>query len=107
MSRHTTHSVYRGQPVRVVAGYDRQDGKLFLHVMRLPGHSGGGCTDRFVYDSVRDPLRDWTDINTLTEVLERRRIEVSADMVWGLYLDQCFNEGNRLVDHPPVTQVGS
>lgn len=52
-----------------------------------------------IYDSLLELRLDWTDINTVTDKLAALGIEVPASMIEQVYLDQCFNAGNRLVEH--------
>lgn len=101
MSRHITRSRHDGQPSVVVAGYDRPLRELFLHVIReatglAPTESG----EAFVYDSLDEPQKNWTDINTVTHTLAHLGIRVPQSMIEQIYLDQCFNVGNRFVEHP-------
>ena len=101
MSRHLTRSRHGDQPVLVVAGYDRPLHELFLHVIR-EGSEGSprDAAEAFIYDSLDEPGKDWTDINTLTETLVRLGIKVPHSLVEQIYHDQTFNVGNRCVEHP-------
>ncbi|MDI9688518.1 hypothetical protein [Burkholderia cenocepacia] len=106
MSRHITRSRHAGQSVLVVAGYDRPLCELFLHVIRIAAEAAPReATEAFIYDSLDEPQKDWTDINTLAETLAHLRIEVPPSMIEQIYLDQAFNVGNRFVEHPAV-EVG-
>lgn len=102
MSRHSTRTSYQGQPVIVVAGYDRPLRELFLHVIRETQGVSGEAAEQFLYDSLDEPQSDWTDINTLVETLGRLCIAIPDSMVMEIYLDQCFNVGNRVVQHGPA-----
>ncbi|EER62143.1 conserved hypothetical protein [Acidovorax delafieldii 2AN] len=105
MSRHILHLIHEGQAVTVVAGYDRPLRELFLHVVR-----DDGAADRqaevLLYDSLAEPGLDWTDINTVANQLAALGIEPPASLIESIFLDQCFNAGNRVVEHhlnqPPV-----
>lgn len=99
MSRHSTRTSFQGQHVLVVAGYDRPLRELFLHVIHEADGAGGDAAEQFLYDSLDEPQRDWTDINTLLEILHRLCIAVPDSMVTQIYLDQCLNVGNRVVHH--------
>lgn len=101
MSRHCTRSSYAGQPVLVVAGYDRPLRELFLHVIHAQGVDGD-IAEQFVYDSLDEPQRDWTAIDTLVETLGRLGIAVPDSMVMEIHLDQLLNVGNRVVQHGPA-----
>ena len=52
------------------------------------------------------PGLDWTDINTVADQLAALGIEPPASLIEGIFLDQCFNAGNRVgqhhVDQPPI-----
>jgi hypothetical protein len=110
MSRHILHLVHAGQAVTVVSGYDRPLRELFLHVVRnsdaaLPQE------ETFLYDSLAEPWLDWTDINTVADKLESLGIEPPASLIQGIFLDQCLNAGNRVVEHhadrpPAVLHTG-
>lgn len=82
----------------MVAGYDRPLRELFLHVI----HDNDAASRReetFVYDSLAGPELDWTDINTVAEQLAALDIEPPGSLIEGIFLDQCFNAGNRVVEH--------
>ena len=105
MSRHLLHLVHEGRKLAVVAGYDRPLRELYLHVV----HDNGAAPtqeEEFVYDSLHEPGLDWTDINTVADRLAALGIEPPASLIEGIFLDQCFNAGNRVVEHhldrPPV-----
>lgn len=103
MSRHITRSRHEGQAVLVVAGYDRPLRELFLHVIRVATEAAPrDAAEAFLYDSLDEPQKDWTDINTLAETLARLGIEVPQSLIEQIYLDQTFNVGNRYVEHPAV-----
>jgi len=104
MSRHITRCRHEGQPVIVVAGYDRPLRELFLHVIR-EAMGSAEAAEVFIYDSLDEPQKDWTDINTVTDALARLGIAVPQSMIEQIYLDQCFNVGNRFVEHP-AAEVG-
>ncbi len=101
MSRHSIRASYQGLPVLVVAGYDRPLRELFLHVIHETEGSRGGNAEQFLYDSLDEPHRDWTDMGTLVKTLGRLCIAVPDSMVREIQLDQCFNVGNRVVHHGP------
>ena len=98
MSRHIARVEHDGQPSVVVAGYDRPLSRLFLYVVRgdseIPSPENA-----LIYDSLLQLRLDWTDINTVADKLAALGIEVPASMIEQIYLDQCFNAGNRLVEH--------
>lgn len=104
MSRHFIHMGHGERKITVVAGYDRPLQSLFLHVIYadLPPRE----EERFLYDSLDDPDADWTDINTLADRLETLGIAVPPSLIEGIFLDQCLNAGNRIVEHradrPPI-----
>src|SRR6218665_2715933 len=101
MSRHIIRTCHEGLPVMVIAGYDRPLRELFLHVIReASGSAPTEAAETFVYDSLDEPQKDWTDINTVTDALTRLGIEVPQNMIEQICLDQCFNVGNRVVEHP-------
>lgn len=110
MSRHFLHVIHQGRKLTVVAGYDRPLRALFLQVI----HDDEAPTHRenvFVYDSLGNPSLDWTDINTVADQLAALGIEPPASLVEGLFLDQCFNAGSRVVEHhdnrpPAVLHAG-
>lgn len=109
MSRHLTHLEHRGRRITVVAGYDRPLRSLFLQVLYadLPPWED----EQFLYASLDDPSADWTDINTVAGKLDALGIAVPADMLEGIFLDQCLNTGNLVVEHhddrpPTVLTVG-
>ena len=101
MSRHLTRSRHGGLPVLVVAGYDRPLRELFLHVIREGSDAAPReAAEAFIYDSLDEPQKDWTDINTLTATLAHLDIKVPPSVIEQIYLDQTFNVGNRYVEHP-------
>lgn len=106
MSRHITRSRHDGQPVLIVAGYDRPLRTLFLNVIREAADTAPKSpAEAFLYDSLDEPHENWTDINTLCEKLARLDITVPRSLIDQVYLDQVFNVGNRIVAHPAV-EVG-
>ena len=109
MSRHLLSLIHKGHKLTVVAGYDRPLRELFLHV--LHDSEAPAQEESFVYDSLRDPGLDWTDINTVADKLAALGIEPPASLIEGIFLDQCFHAGNRVVEHhfdrpPAVLQAG-
>ncbi|MCU7369987.1 hypothetical protein PEC18_03665 [Paucibacter sp. O1-1] len=106
MSRHLLRLVHEGRKLTVVAGYDRPLRELYLHVLH-DACAASHQEEEFVYDSLNDPGLDWTDINILADKLTALGIEPPASLIEGIFLDQCFNAGNRMVEHhldrPPVT----
>jgi hypothetical protein len=109
MSRHLLHVVHGGQPLTVVAGYDRPLRSLFPHVLRA--RRANDRDDEFVYDSLLEPGLDWTDINIVADKLAALGIDPPASLIEGIFLDQCRNAGNRVVEHhldrpPTVLAVG-
>lgn len=98
MSRHIARLQHEGQPAVVIAGYDRPLRSLFLYVVR--GDSDIPSPDNtLIYDSLLEPGADWTDINTIADKLAALGIEVPVSMIEQIYLDQCVNAGNRVVEH--------
>ncbi|GAO20866.1 MULTISPECIES: hypothetical protein [Comamonadaceae] len=97
MSRHIAHLEHRGRKVTVVAGYDRPLRELFLQVLYadLPPWED----EQFLYASLDDPAHDWTDINTVADRLEALGIAVPVGMIESIFLDQCRNIGNLVVEH--------
>jgi len=109
MSRHILSLVHEGRKRTVVCGYDRPLRTLFLHV--LQDGEAGNRDEEFVYDSELEPELDWTDINVVADKLAALGIEPPASLIEGLFLDQCFNAGNRVVKHhldgpPSVLRAG-
>ena len=98
MSRHVLHLVHEGRKVAVVAGYDRPLRELYLHVVHDDAASSSQ-EEEFLYDSLNDPGLDWTDINTIADKLVDLGIDPPASLIEGIFLDQCFNAGNRVVEH--------
>lgn len=110
MSRHHVRLMHQGQPVLVVAGYDRPLRELFLQVF-LCQESGPAGEDDIVYDSLHEPALDWTVIGTLTEKINALGIFVPEELIEAVYLDQRFNAGNIVVRHhadqsPEAMMVG-
>lgn len=105
MSRHFLHMDHGERKITVVAGYDRPLRSLFLHVVYadLPPWE----EEQFLYDSLDEPAADWTDINTVAERLDALGIAVPPSLVEGLFIDQCLNAGNLVVEHhadrPPTS----
>lgn len=97
MSRRLAHLEHEGRRITVVAGYDRPLRELFLQVLYadLPPWE----EDQFLYASLDDPGADWTDINTVADMLEALGIAVPAGMIEAIFLDQCLNIGNLEVEH--------
>lgn len=103
MSRHITRSHHNGKPVLVVAGYDRPLRELFLNViLEASDTAPKNAAEAFVYDSLEEPQKDWTDINTLSETLKCLGIEVPPSLIEQTHFDQAFNVGNRIVGHPAI-----
>lgn len=96
MSRHFIHLHHGDRKITVVAGYDRPLRKLFLHVVH---ENAGGREETFLFDSLDARGHDWTDINTVADQLSLLAIEVPASMIESIFLDQCLNAGNRVVEH--------
>jgi len=110
MSRHHIRLMHQGQPVLVVAGYDRPLRQLFLQVLR---DEDGRLTyeDDILYDSLHEPALNWGVVSTLTDKLVMLDIAVPESLVEAVYLDQCLNTGNRVVRHhadrpPEVLMAG-
>lgn len=82
----------------MVAGYDRPLNDLFLQVL---GHEDARAAveECVLYSSLREPQRDWTDINTVSDKLTELGIEVPDSLLEAVYLDQLFHAGNRMVRH--------
>src|SRR6218665_3455899 len=101
MSRHIIRTCHEGLPVMVIAGSARPLRELFLHVIReASGSPPTETAETFVYDSLDEPQKDWTDINTLTGALTLLGNEVPQNMIEQTCVEQCFNVGNRVVEHP-------
>ncbi len=98
MSRHLLHLVHQGRKLTVVADYDRPLHELFLHVVR-DNDADPRQEETFIYDSLGAPRLDWTDINTVADQLAALGIEPPASLIEGIFLDQCFNADNRVVEH--------
>ena len=98
MSRHHIRLMHQGQPVLVVAGYDRPLRELFLQVF-LCQESGPAGDDDIVYDSLHEPALDWTVIGTLTDKLTALGICVPEKLIEAVYLDKRFITGNVVVWH--------
>ena len=101
MSRHHVRLSHCGGAIVVVAGYDRPLRQLFLQVLR---DEDGRPTseDDILYDSLHEPALDWGVISTLTDKLVTLGIAVPESLIEAVYLDQCFNTGNRVVDTMPT-----
>jgi len=110
MSRHHIRLSHGGRAIVVVAGYDRPLRQLFLEVLR-DEEGRPTCEDDVLYDSLHEPALDWSDIGTLTDKLVTLGIAVPDSLIEEVYLDQCFNAGNRVVRHhidqpPEVLMAG-
>ncbi len=110
MSRHHVRLSHGGGAIVVVAGYDRPLRQLFLQVLR-DEDGRHTCEDDILYDSLHEPALDWGVISTLTDKLVMLDIEVPESLIEAVYLDQCFNIGNRVVRHhadrpPEVLMAG-
>ncbi|RUP27340.1 MAG: hypothetical protein EKK45_14580 [Curvibacter sp.] len=106
MSRHLTRTTYKGVTVTLLAGFDRQLQAFFLCITKgvYPNGSTGqiapcGCQVNLIYDSTLEPQLNWQDINTLLEKLLGLDIKIPQSLIDALYLDQCFNAGNRHMAH--------
>ncbi|HRH15720.1 MAG TPA: hypothetical protein PK225_15395 [Azonexus sp.] len=93
-----------------MAGYDRPLRQLFLQVLR-DAEGRPTCDDDILYDSLHDLALDWRLIGTLTDKLVTLGIAVPDSLIEAVYLDQCFNAGNRVVRHhadrpPEVLMAG-
>ena len=108
MSRHHVQARCGQRDVLVVAGYDRPLRELFLQV--LGSGRTDGLDDDEIYASLNDPWRDWTNVATVTEQLERLGIEVPRSLMQAVRLDQVLDAGNRVVEHhadrPPTVLAG-
>lgn len=98
MSRHLLHLLRQGRKLTIVAGCDRPLRELYLHVIH-DNDAAPHQEEAFVYDSLGDPGLDWSDINTVADKLATLGIEPPASLIEGIFLDQCFNVGNRVVEH--------
>lgn len=98
MSQHSVRTRYCGQEVVVVAGYDRPLNDLFLQVL---SHEDAlrVVEECVLYSSSHELLRDWTDINTVSDKLTELGIEVPDSLLEAVYLDQLLHVGNRMVRH--------
>lgn len=97
MSRRILHLVHEGRKRTVVAGYDRPLCTLFLHL--FDDSETADQKDVMLYDSLSEPKLDWTDINTVADKLEALGIEAPASLIEGIFLDQCLEVGNLVVEH--------
>ncbi|HCE27544.1 MAG TPA: hypothetical protein DET46_00965 [Comamonadaceae bacterium] len=109
MSRHILRLVHEGRNRTVVAGYDRPLRTLFLHV--LQDGEADSRDEVLIYDSELEPELDWSDVNVVADKLTALGIEPPAGLIEGIFLDQCFNAGNRVVEHhldrpPSVLHAG-
>lgn len=107
MSRHVTSAMHQGQPVTVVAGYDRPLSELYVYVVRETPDAPAGAKEQFIFNSLYEPRLDWTEIDTLIGALDRLGIAVPERMLAEIYFDQCLDVGNRYMAHEPVMQAGS
>ena len=98
MSRHHIRLSHCGGAIVVVAGYDRPLRHLFLQVLRDEA-GRPTCEDNILYDSLHEPALDWAVIGTLSDKLVTLGIAVPDSLIEAVYLDQCFNAGNRVVRH--------
>ena len=109
MTRHHVQARCGPRDVLVVAGYDRPLRELFLQVLVEP-IGPPAADDEIVYASIHEPWRDWTDVATVTEQLERLGIEVPHSLMQAVRLDQALDAGNRVVEHhadrPPTVLAG-
>lgn len=101
MSRHIVHTHRDQVPVRVEAGYDRPLRTLYVQVWEAPDQHPG-WDQSVLYASHLDLHRDWRDVESVCEVLDKLHIPVPDDFYEGLIEDQHLNRGNRLVHYPPV-----
>ena len=72
--------------------------QLFLQVLR-DAEGRPTCDDDILYDSLHEPALDWSLIGTLSDKLVTLGIAVPESLIEAVYLDQCFNAGNRVVEH--------
>lgn len=101
MSRHIVHTHRDQVPVRVEAGYDRPLRALYVQVWEAPNLQHPW--DRSVlYASHLDLRRDWSDVESVAEVLDKLHVPVPDRLYDGLLEDQYMSHGNRLVHYPPV-----
>ena len=98
MSRHHVRARCGDQSVLVVAGYDRPLRELFLQVLVDAG-ADAAAEDQFLYASLHEPWRDWTDLSTLTGQLATLGIAVPDSLVQAVCSDQLRQAGNRVVEH--------
>ena len=110
MSRHHIRISHCCGAIVVVAGYDRALSQPFLQVLR-DEEGRPMCEDDVLYDSLHEPALDWSIIGTLTDKLATLGIAVPETLIEAVYLDQCFNAGNRVVRHhadrpPEVLMAG-
>jgi len=102
MSRHIVHTHRDQVPVRVEAGYDRPLHTLYVQVWESPAVQPP-WDQSLLYASQLDLKRDWSDIDSIVEVLDRLHVPVPDDLYEALLEDQCMNRGNRVVHYPPVS----
>ena len=104
MSRHIVHSYRDRTPVRVEAGYDRPLRTLYVQVWEAPDTHH--VKDQSVlYASHLDVRRDWTDVESIVDVLDKLQIAVPRTLYDELVEDQSLNRGNRLVRYPAPAAI--
>lgn len=101
MSRHIVRTHRDQLPVRVEAGYDRPLRALYVQVWEAPDRHHP-WDQSVLYASHLDRRRDWSDVQSVAEVLDKLHIAVPDEFYGGLLEDQCLQRGNRLVHYPPV-----
>lgn len=97
MSRRFFHLVREGRKLTVVAGHDRPLSTLFLQL--LQDSAATDNEDVLLYSSLSEPKLDWTDINTVADKLAALGIEPPDSLIEGVFLDQCLDIGNLMVEH--------
>jgi len=97
MSRRVFHLVREGCNLTVVAGHDRPMSTLFLQLLQDSATSEE--EDVLLYSSLSEPKLDWTDINTVADKLTALGIEPPDSLLEGVFMDQCLDIGNLMVEH--------
>lgn len=93
----------QGQPVRVLAGYDRRLDEYFLSVF-------ANEEDQFEpsYASISDPQlvgADLSDLNHILRQLDTLGLRIPREMVASLDMDRVLGEGNVFRDHTPTADL--
>jgi len=95
VSQHHFEANVNGKPVRVLTGYDRRLREFFLTVMDNDDES----EEDFVFTSLGDCSRDWSNGETVEDWLQELGIPVPKSLLGALFEDQANNVGNKVVKH--------